>query len=229
VGARILAVALAAPRAFEAMLAELRRRYPGATLVALTGQADRAGRRGDGAADEYLTWRSLGLRELSADLARRRFDLVIVAHGRDYYATRVYWKGLALALLSRAPGKLFCEDATLPATLVPLARLTTPGAGVAALVRAAAVGAAKTAVRAGVEVYVGGAGLLLLPLLAGIALVDGTEALARVLRRPAGPTASGAKHRDIGEGRTQRRSARLPANGEQGAQDEAAEGEGRTG
>jgi hypothetical protein len=178
----ILALALVTPEAFGQMLRRLRARYPEARVVALGGRPGQPEGGGSQAADEYLTWHSLGARPLIREVRRRRFDLVVVAHGRDYYASRVYWKAVALALMSGARGKLFCEDGRLGDETAPLARLTTGWAGGEAVARAVLRGLVKAAARGAAEVYVAAMGVLVAAVLIGMAVTDLTEAAVDAFR-----------------------------------------------
>jgi hypothetical protein len=179
---RILVVALVTPRTLSLTLAELRRRYPKATVCVLGGGSRQGREPGQSQADEHLPWQSFTGPALFAEVRRRRFDLAAVAFGRDYYVTRVYWKALALALVCGARGVLFCEDGKLSGREVPLEDLTSLWAKTAALAKAAASGVARAAARAAAEAYVAAMGILLLPVLIGIAATDLTEAPAGASR-----------------------------------------------
>jgi hypothetical protein len=105
---RILAIRLVPPQAFAAVLTELRRRYPGCEITSVAGSDDGAG------ADDHIDWRRVSGRSLPALLRSRRFDLIIVPHGRDQYGTAPYWKATALAAVSGAGSAAFCEDGRWP-------------------------------------------------------------------------------------------------------------------
>jgi len=111
VGPRIGVIGLVPARRFARFLEGLRARYPQAALTAIIGSPEL--RVGD-AAQEYLLWGELGARGLVREVRRRRLDLLVLAYNRDYAGTLTYWKALALVLVSRAGGLLFCEDARLP-------------------------------------------------------------------------------------------------------------------
>jgi hypothetical protein len=159
--ARVLVVQLVPIPVFERLIEELRKRHPGAHVTALAiGEVIDA--------DEALDWRKLSRRQASAALRGRQFDLLVVAHGRDHYASRAYWKALALALASGARRKRFCAEGKLP------------GRGLAA---ALLVGAVFAGLRAGQEVVAAVTGLLVLSAALVLAAVtDLTEALLPVGR-----------------------------------------------
>ncbi len=152
-GPRVLALRLVPEDIFERLLAQLRARHPEAHLTALA-----AG--GAGEADDAVDWRGARGLALLRDLRGRRPDLVVVAHGRDHYATRAYWKAVLLAL-GAGGRRCLCEDGDLDREH-----------GVAA-------GAGRAALQAAQEICAAGTGLLVLaPVLMMAAVTDLTEALA---------------------------------------------------
>jgi hypothetical protein len=104
---RLLAIRLLPADDFARLLGALRQRYPDAEIVALSGDGDVP------SADETIDWRARPRRQLLADLRGRAFDLAVVAHGRDQYAARAYWKAVALAAGSGAKARLICEEGDL--------------------------------------------------------------------------------------------------------------------
>ena len=178
-GPSILAIALVPPEQFAKTMIALRVEHPGAKLVALVVSTEWCDRLPATEADEYLLWRSFGLLGLVAEVRRRRFDAVVVAHGRDQYTSRSYWKALALALASGAPRKLFCQDGRLVAggVLEEARGVSAP----AALV----VGAAQAALQIGCEAYVTIVGVLLFaPVVVGSIVTDLTERVTGGSSRP---------------------------------------------
>lgn len=169
-GPRILVVVLVPPDILKRLLQELRGRYPGARVTALAGTGEpRREPDADSGTDDYLHWGSLGARALVSEIRERRYDLLVVAHGRDYYRKLTYWKAVALAVASRARGKLFCEDGKLGSQRVAIDQLATFSAGVGALTGAVF---RKWQHAVLVSSYVAAMGLLLLPVLIGIAVTD---------------------------------------------------------
>lgn len=183
-GMQIGVLALIPPRVFSRLMGELRLRYPEARITALVGTDELRNPVSAGAADDYLVWRSFGTRALISELRRRRFDLLVVAHGRDYYARATYWKALALALASGARGKLFCPDGQLGARAVPRGSLAAVLRSVWAVVSAAARGLARTFAAPVITLCVAAAGLVLVPIFLGIAVADLVAALAGDRGRP---------------------------------------------
>jgi len=183
-GLSILAVALVPRALFARMLDDLRARYPGARLTALIGSEELRDDSSGTAPDEYLLWRSFGTRALIGELRRRRPDLLVVAYGRDYYTKATYWKALALALASGARGKLFCPDAELGKQSAPRGNLSALLGSSGAVASAVGRGIAKLLAPPLISLYVGAAGLLLIPVLVAIALADLVASLAGVGARP---------------------------------------------
>jgi len=164
---RLLALRLMPADEFERLLGALRARYPGAEIVALSGAGEVP------EADETIDWRARPRADLLADLRRRDFDLAVVAHGRDQYASRAYWKALALASASGAKARLLCQDGDL------------------ARCHGLAFGLWRAAVHITQEICAGVlALLLLLPVLLAISLSDIVEPL---LERVAGQKAGQRK------------------------------------
>lgn len=153
-GSHIIALRLVPPDVFERLLCDLRAQYPQAHITAVAGGEESG-------ADEMIDWRSLRGIALVRKLRELRPDLVVVAHGRDHYATRAYWKAALLALASGARARSFCEEGDLRRS-----HGLTTGAG-SALWQLAQ------------EFCVAAIGLLVfIPLLLMAALTDLTEALA---------------------------------------------------
>ncbi len=160
---RLLAISLVPTDVFARLLAQLRADHPHARVTALVGHTVGRAAHPLENADEVLDWRSRRAASLVGDLRRRGFDLAVVAHGGDQYATRAYWKAVALSLTSRARERVFREDET--------------GVERGAL-RAVVGGAALGLVQTVEELYAGAAGLvLLLPLVVAVAATDLSEAL----------------------------------------------------
>ncbi|MDH4180201.1 MAG: hypothetical protein OEV33_06790 [Armatimonadota bacterium] len=105
-GSRLLALRLVPPDVFERFLRDLRAQYPQAHITAVAG-GEAPG------ADDVIDWRALRGLALVRKLREARPDLVVVAHGRDHYATSAYWKAALLALASGARGRSFCEEGDL--------------------------------------------------------------------------------------------------------------------
>ena len=103
---RIIALRLVPPDVFERLLRDLRARHPQAEITAVTG--DEAG-----TADGAVDWHTVRGLPLVKKLRGVRPDLAVVAHGRDHYATRAYWKAAFLALASGARARAFCEEGDL--------------------------------------------------------------------------------------------------------------------
>jgi hypothetical protein len=181
-GLRIVVVALVPPALFHNLVAGLRARYPGTYLIALIGTKELQDHASHARADEYLHWPSLGTRALIAELRRRRADLLVVAHGRGYYSTLTYWKAVSLALLSGARAKAFCPDGELTQRLVPRGNLAALAGSLAAVACATGRGIWRTLARRLTTVYISAAGLLLAPILVGIAISDLAAAPARWTR-----------------------------------------------
>ena len=179
-GPRILVVVLVPPDILKRLLQELRGRYPGARVTALAGTGEpRREPDADSGTDEYLHWGSLGARALVSEIRERRYDLLVVAHGRDYYRKLTYWKAVALAVASRARGKLFCEDGKLaPGERVAIDQLATFSAGVGALTGAVLREWKHAVLPMLISAYIAAMGLLLLPVLVGIAVTDLTDWLS---------------------------------------------------
>lgn len=179
-GLRVLVVSLAPREVFARAVGELRRRHPEAEVTVLLGTA--GGEAGHAAVevDEAVDWHAASGRRVLAEVRGRRFDLMLVIHGRDQYASRTYWKAVGLAASSRARRKAFWEDGR------PAER------GVA---RAALLGALRAGVQVVEEAYVAGMGLVVLaPVLIAAAVTDLSEALGG--KRGAGPPVKRGKDRD---------------------------------
>ncbi len=153
-GSHLLVLRLVPPDVFERLLRDLRARYPQARVTAVAeGEAP--------AADDVIDWRSLRGLGLIRKLRELRPDLVVVAHGRDHYATRAYWKAALLALACGARARSFCEEGDLRRSHGLLA------------------GAGRALWQLAQEFCVATIGLLVFgPLLLVAALTDLTEALA---------------------------------------------------
>ncbi len=176
----MLVVSLAPREVFARAVAELRRRNPDAKVTALSGTAGGEAGHAGVEADETLDWHATSGRRLLAEMRERRFDLMLVIHGRDQYASRTYWKAVGLAASSRARRKAFWEDGR------PAER-GLPGA--------ALLGALRAGVQVVEEAYVAGMGLVVLaPVLIAAAVTDLSEALGG--KRGAGPPVKRGKDRD---------------------------------
>ncbi len=164
---RLLAIRLVPTDAFTRLLQELRRGEPDAEVAALAASDHIDG------ADEVIDWRREGGRRLAAELRRRRFDVAVLAHGQDHYATHAYWKAVLLLWLAGARQSILCEEGLLDRRYSFLA-------GVGRAVR-----------QAFQELCAGAFALLvLLPVIPLAGVVDLTEALAA---RLAGGTVRRAK------------------------------------
>ncbi len=153
---RILVLRLAPPETFAALLGELRRRYPACSITSLAASDEVAG------ADDHIDWRGLGGRAVTGRLRRERFDLMVVAHGRDHYGTAAYWRAVGLAVASGARRVAFSEEGRWP------------GRGLAG---ALVAGVAGGILRWAQEAFAAGLSLLLLLLVLGAtAIADSTEA-----------------------------------------------------
>jgi len=178
-GERVLVVSLAPREVFARAVGELRRRDPEATVTALLGTAGGEAGHVVVEADEILDWHAATGRRVLAEVRERRFDLMLVIHGRDQYASRAYWKAVGLAMGCRARRKTFWEDGR------PAER------GVA---RATLLGALRAGVQVVEEAYVAGMGVVVLaPVLIAAAVTDLSEALAG--KRGAGPPVKRGKDR----------------------------------
>jgi hypothetical protein len=93
--------------AFTGLLQELRRREPDAEITALAASDHIDG------ASEVIDWRRTGGRQLATELRRRCFDVVVLAHGQDHYATRAYWRAVLLVSLTGAREVVLCEEGQL--------------------------------------------------------------------------------------------------------------------
>lgn len=194
-GPRVLVLSLVPPAVLEQTLRHLREWLPEARVTALVGADEFAPQCAVSRSDEILHWRYPGGRALLAEVRRRRFDLMIVAHGRDQYLSGTYWKAVALALGSDARAKLFCEEGKLSGRDLQMHDLMGTWAGIRTAAAVLMRGAARAAVQTAEEAYVAGMGVLLLaPVLVGIMLTDMTEAVSR--GRPAG----GARGREKDRG-----------------------------
>ena len=105
---RMLVLRLLPPGVFATLLAEVRRRHPGCTITSLAASDEVA------AGDEHIDWRGVSARALPGLLRRSRFDLMVVAHGRDHCGSGAYWRAVVLAALSGARSIGFSEDGGLP-------------------------------------------------------------------------------------------------------------------
>lgn len=166
---RILVISVVPEGPLAALVADLKARYPSASITALvgaepTGAASRA-------SAEFLLWGSLPARRLIGELRGRRFDRAVVAHGGDQCLSRSYWKAVAVALLCGGRRAVLCEDGKLTRS--------APAAGAGG----------RAAVQLAGEAYVACVGLMLLGVvLLGVVLVEVTEGLAGG-RRQSGRTA----------------------------------------
>jgi len=170
---RVLVVSLVPSEVLARVVATVRQGHPEARITAL------AGRRNIAVVDEILEWRSLAPAGLCREIRARRFDALVVAHGRDQYAGARYWKALGLAVVSGARRKRVCPDGRVP------------GRGLAAAVGAGVAGAAFILFQHVLAAVF--ASLVLAPVLLVAAVTDLTEALAGApARRPAGGQAGAA-------------------------------------
>lgn len=178
-GERVLVVSLAPREVLARAVGELRRRDPEAKVTALLGTAGVEAGRAGMEADEILDWHGGTGRQVLAEVQERQFDLMLVIHARDQYASRAYWKAVGLAIGSRARRKAFWEEGR------PAER-GLPGAALLGLVRAG--------VQVVEEAYVAGMGLAVLaPVLIAAAVTDLSEALGG--KRGAGPPVKRRKDR----------------------------------
>jgi hypothetical protein len=179
-GARVLVVSLVPREVLARAVGELRERDPKAEVTALVGTAEAVAAGAGSGADEVLRWHGVGGGGLPARIRGRGFDRLLVVHGGDQYASRAYWKAVALTLASRAREKGFWEESS------------GRERGLAEAVMAGGGGAAIQLVQ---EAYVAGMGtLVLVPMLIGVAVTDLGEALLG--RRAAGGPARRGKNRD---------------------------------
>ena len=170
-GERVLVVSLAPREVLARAVGELRRRDPEVKVTALLGTAGGEGGHAGVEVDEILDWHAASGRRVVAEVRERRFDLMLVIHGGDQYASRAYWKAVGLAMGSRARRKAFWEEGR------PAER-GLPGATLLGVVRAG--------VQVVEEAYVAGIGVAVLaPVLIAVAVTDLSEALAG--KRGAGP------------------------------------------
>lgn len=169
---RVLALRLVPPEVFARLLVQLRRTHPDTSILAVAASDETAG------ADEVIDWRQARPRRLAAELRRRRFDLAVVAHGRDQYATRAYWKAVLLTAIARARETVLCED------------------GLLAHRHGVGLGAARAVLQMLQELYAGAMALMvLLPLVLLAGAADLTEALAEGAAGAAvGQTKDGPDH-----------------------------------
>lgn len=161
---RLLVVSLVPSSVLGGFLKEVQSGYRGEEIAVLAG-APPHGCNTDCAANcEMIDWKSQGGLRLVAELRRRRFDRAVVLHGGDQYATRAYWRGAAVALVSGARERAFREAG----------RSGESGTAVALV-----GGAGRAALQMVEEMCVAAIGVLLLaPLLVAIGVTDLTEALA---------------------------------------------------
>jgi len=161
---RVLVVSLAPREVFARAVGELRRRHPEAEVTALFGTAGVEAGHAGVEVEEAIDWHAATGRRLLAEVRRRRFDLMVVIHGRDQYASRGYWKAVGLAAGSRARRKAFWEEGRPAEWGLP---------------RAALLGALRAGVQVVEEAYAAGMGLVVLaPVLIAAAVTDLSEALA---------------------------------------------------
>jgi len=162
VACRLLAISLVPTGGLARLLAELRSQHPGAHVTALVGGSC-GGTAFQIGADEVLDWQSPRGAAFVRDLRRREFDLVVVAHGDDQYASAAYWKAVALALASRARTKAFREHGAMRQR---------------GLREAVIGGLARGLVQIAEGLYAAAMALLLLfPLVLGVAVTDLSEVL----------------------------------------------------
>ena len=177
---RVLVVSLAPREVFARAVGELRRRHPEAEVTALLGTAGGEGGHAGAEVDEAIDWHARSRQSLVAEVRRQGFDLMVVIHGSDQYASRAYWKAVGLAASSRARRKAFWEEGH------PSGR-GLPGAAV--------LGALRAGAQVVEEAYAAGVGLVvLLPVVIAAAVTDLSEALAG--KRGAGGPAKRGKDRD---------------------------------
>lgn len=176
----MLVVSLVPLEVLARAVGELRKRDARAEVTTLVGTAEVVAAGAGVGADEVLRWHGAGGGGLLARIRGRGFDRLLVAHGGDQYASRAYWKAIALALASRAREKGFWEESS------------GRERGLAEAVMVGGVGAAIQVVQ---ETFVAGMGaLVLMPMLIGAAVTDLGEALLG--RRAAGGPARRGKNRD---------------------------------
>ncbi len=106
---RVLLVSLTPREVTARVVRDVRRRQPDAEVTVLAGVAGHGDARAAGA-DQVLGWHDRSALVLVREVRRRRFDMMIVAHGDDQYASGAYWKAVGLAALSRARERVFWED-----------------------------------------------------------------------------------------------------------------------
>lgn len=173
---RVLVVSLTPREVIARVVRDLRRRQPDAEVTLLAGAAGHGDGRAAGA-DQVLGWHDRSALGLVREVRRRRFDMMVVAHGDDQYASGRYWKAVGLAALSRAREKAFWEDGRWSE------RGTLAGA---------AIGGIRGAFQAAAEAYVAVVGVLIFfALLIGVAVTDLSEAV--VGRGAAGAPSRGGK------------------------------------
>jgi hypothetical protein len=188
---RVLVIALVPPADLSRFVRGLRARYGGAGITALIGSYELRAESGPAAVDEYVLWGSFSGRALVADMRRRRFDLLVIVYNRDYCHRITYWKALAVAIVSRARGMLFCEQARLPQRAVSLEALGRPWPRAAAFLSAVFVrGVPRVVAYLLAELLIALLGSLMVVVLAGIVAADVTEAVAGSFRRPGRSQAS---------------------------------------
>ncbi len=167
----IIVIGLMPAEEFARFLRDLRARYPESTLTAVVGSTDLQTVAGQ-SADECLLWTSLPGRALVEELRRRQPVLVAVAYNPEYVVTRTYWKALALTILARAKGALFCERGRLPERTSTLHVLGRPLTYLAAVYSAIARSLGRYLIRYLQLLLIFVVSLPLVFVLIGIVLVD---------------------------------------------------------
>jgi hypothetical protein len=173
---RVLVLLLTPREVIARVVRDVRRRQPDAEVTVLAGAGGHEEARAAGA-DQVLGWQERSGLELVGEVRRGQFDMMVVAHGDDQYASGAYWKAVGLAALSGARERVFWEDG----------RWRERGrlAGVA-------IGGVRGAFQAAAEAYVAAVGLLIFfALLIGVAVTDLGEAV--VGRGAAGAPSRGGK------------------------------------
>ncbi len=105
---RVLVINLSPPEILAQVLSKIKTGHPLANITVLTGN------RTNIAADEIMEWRAFSPAALGRNIRSRRFEAVVISHGRDQYLHAGYWKALALAFLSGARRKRVACDGRIP-------------------------------------------------------------------------------------------------------------------
>ncbi len=105
---RVLVINLSPPEMLAQLMGKIKAGHPDVNITVLTGHRERA------ITGEIMDWRAFSAARLYREIRARRFDAVVVAHGRDQYLRAGYWKALALSSLSGARRRRICRDARTP-------------------------------------------------------------------------------------------------------------------